>query len=96
MQKVMIENRDKLIEDLNERKNHYKTKAEEQRQQLIKQEEIKKNIKELISNYEVNNTNIYSLVRDIKKELDASGKHFQFKINKLYKFIHELIIYFFN
>lgn len=63
----MIENRDKLIGDLKERKDYYKEKSEIQGQKL-------NNIKKLISNHEQYNTNIYTLIRDIKNELDNSLK----------------------
>lgn len=43
-QKAMIENRDRLIDDLKERKDYYKQISEAQREDLLEQEEALKAI----------------------------------------------------
>lgn len=62
------------IEELATLKNYYKNTVKEQRETIDKQDKILANIEKLISNYEMNNTNPFTLIRDIKNELDESGK----------------------
>lgn len=63
------------VEELTLLKNHYKNIAEEQRTVIDDKDKILNNIECLISNYETNNTNPFTLIRDIKNELDESRKH---------------------
>lgn len=63
------------VEELAMLKNHYKKTAEEQRETIDSQYKALTNIEKLISNYEMNNTNPFTLIRDIKNELDESSKH---------------------
>lgn len=62
------------VEELAALKNYYKNTAKEQREIIDRQDETLINIKKLISNYKMNNTNPFTLIRDIKNELDESGK----------------------
>lgn len=54
-QKAMIENRDKLIQDLQERKDYYKKVSEEQREDLLEQNEVLKQVLELSTSNTYNN-----------------------------------------
>lgn len=65
-----VENRDKLIEVLKEQKDYYKETTREQRHTIDSKDITLNNVKDLISNYETNHTNIFTLIRDIKNELD--------------------------
>lgn len=62
------------IKELSMLKNYYKNESKEEKAELNKKEEILVNIKKLISNYEINNTNPFTLIRNIKNELEESGK----------------------
>ena len=63
------------IEELATLKKYYKNTTEEQRGTIDSQDKVLTNIEKLISNYEMKNTNPFTLIRDIKNELDQSGKH---------------------
>lgn len=69
-----LEQAEERVEELAMLKNYYKKTAEEQREIIDTQDKILINIEKLISNYEINNTNPFTLIRDIKNELDESGK----------------------
>ena len=80
-QKVQIARRDNLIDELsekNEKLNEENTQVYLENKDLRFENDevigILHSIKKLISNYEINKTNPFTLIRDIKNELDASGK----------------------
>lgn len=62
------------IKELSMLKNYYKKIAKEEKIELNNKEDILSNIQKLIYNYEFNNTNPFTLIRNIKNELEESGK----------------------
>ncbi len=71
-----LEEAEKRVEALNTLKNYYKETTKEQRQIIEELEKREQNIRELISNYEVKKSSPYTLIRDIKNELDNPLKSF--------------------
>ena len=63
--RAKIENRDKFIDKQAQENSVLRFENEEHR-------DTERHIKNLISNYEVNKTNPFTLIRDIKKELDKT------------------------
>lgn len=67
-QKAMIENRDKLIGDLQEQKDYYKQMTREQRERLTKQDEVIESILRLASSNTYNNDKIVlSKIKELAK-----------------------------
>lgn len=62
--------KDELIKNHKKEIKKYKRENADLRFENEEYRDTKRHIKDLISNYETNNTNIYTLIRDIKNELD--------------------------
>lgn len=71
-----LEKAEKRVQELNILKNYYKNTTEEQRGIIEDLEKREQRIIELISNYEVKKSSPYTLIRDIKNELDNPLKSF--------------------
>ncbi|MCI9015771.1 MAG: hypothetical protein HFJ53_01180 [Clostridia bacterium] len=71
-----LEKAEKRVQELNILKNYYKNTTEEQREIIEALEKREQRIRELISNYEVKKSSPYTLIRDMKNELDNPLKSF--------------------